>query len=84
MERNSASLDLEEMSKELSTDVCTLELIINAFKQKSNHDSIITFCRPVYSLTVQAVEELREGMTLTGNSLIFIFYFIIDRNHTFL
>ncbi|XP_013194644.2 S1 RNA-binding domain-containing protein 1 [Amyelois transitella] len=59
-------IDIEKMSKDLNTDISTLELIINAFKQKSLEDDIISFCRPVYSMAVQAVDQLQEGMTLTG------------------
>ncbi|KAJ0180641.1 hypothetical protein K1T71_004045 [Dendrolimus kikuchii] len=66
VERNTSTIDLIEMSEDLGTDVCTLELIINAFKQKTNEDSIITFCRPVYSVTIQATDQVREGTTLTG------------------
>lgn len=66
VERRTYNINLTEMSEDLGTDVCNLELIINAFKQKTNEDSIITFCRPVYSLSVQATDQVREGMTLTG------------------
>lgn len=54
------------MSKSLDTDISTLELIVNAFKQKPHEDHMISFCRPVYSLTVQATEQVKEGTTLTG------------------
>ncbi|XP_026757955.2 S1 RNA-binding domain-containing protein 1 [Galleria mellonella] len=60
------TLDIEKMSKDLGSDISTLELIIGAFKQKTNEDNIISFCRPVYSLNVQGVDQLQEGMTLTG------------------
>lgn len=59
-------MDVNKTSEDLNTDVCTLELIVNAFKQKAHEDNIITFCRPVYSLAVQATEQIKEGMSLTG------------------
>ncbi|XP_064293129.1 S1 RNA-binding domain-containing protein 1 isoform X1 [Plodia interpunctella] len=59
-------IDIEKMSKDLDTDRSTLDLIITAFKQKSHEDDIISFCRPVYSMAVKAVDQLQEGMTLTG------------------
>ncbi|XP_028170787.1 uncharacterized protein LOC114360313 [Ostrinia furnacalis] len=66
VETKTASINIESTSADLKTDTCTLELIINAFKQKSYEDNVITFCRPVYSLTVQAKDDIQEGMTLTG------------------
>lgn len=54
------------MSKSLNTDLSTLELVVNAFKQKPHEDNMINFCRPVYSLAVQATEQITEGITLTG------------------
>ncbi|CAH0406400.1 unnamed protein product [Chilo suppressalis] len=66
VESKAETVDIEKTSKDLDTDVCTLELIINAFKQKSYEDNVITFCRPVYSLAVQAKDQIQEGMTLTG------------------
>lgn len=66
METKTASINIEDTSRDLKTDTCTLELIINAFKQKSYEDNVITFCRPVYSLAVQAKEQIQDGMTLTG------------------
>lgn len=60
------TIDVSETSAELKTDVCTLELIINAFKQKKYEDNVITFCKPVYSVAVQNVDQLKEGTSLTG------------------
>lgn len=69
VEQLTLAIDIQVMSKDLGTDACTLELIINAFKQKAHEDNIITFCRPVYSVSVQATEQIQEGMSLTGKSL---------------
>ncbi|CAH0721794.1 unnamed protein product, partial [Brenthis ino] len=66
VERKCANIDTISMSKDLDTEVSTLELIINAFKQKAYEDNMITFCRPVYSMTVQATSQLEKGMSLTG------------------
>ncbi|CAH0748364.1 unnamed protein product [Diatraea saccharalis] len=66
VESKVATIDIEKISQNLDTDICTLELIINAFKQKSYEDNVITFCRPVYSLAIQAKDQIKEGMTLTG------------------
>ncbi|XP_049867445.1 uncharacterized protein YdcI [Pectinophora gossypiella] len=66
VQRKTACIDLQKMSKELNTDVCTLELIITAFKQKHHEDNIISFSRPVYSVCIDAMKEVRKGMTLTG------------------
>ncbi|KAI5634103.1 tex protein yqgF-like domain-containing protein [Phthorimaea operculella] len=66
VERKTSSIDLQTFSKELNTDINTLELILNAFKQKAHEDNIIAFSRPVYSLSVQATEQIQEGMTLQG------------------
>lgn len=66
MEQRTLTIDIQVMSEDLGTDACTLELIINAFKQKAHEDNIITYCRPVYSLMVQATEQITEGMSLTG------------------
>lgn len=60
------TIDISQTSEELKTDVCTLELIINAFKQKKYEDNVITFCKPVYSLAVQNLDQLKDGTTLTG------------------
>ncbi|KAJ8722577.1 hypothetical protein PYW07_003757 [Mythimna separata] len=59
-------IDISQTSEELKTDVCTLELIINAFKQKKYEDNVITFCKPVYSVAVQNMDQLTDGTTLTG------------------
>lgn len=69
VERKVVTLDITSVSKDLETDVSTLELIITAFKQKSYEDNIITFSRPVYSLAVQTSEQLVAGTTLTGKFL---------------
>ncbi|XP_075969769.1 uncharacterized protein YdcI [Anticarsia gemmatalis] len=66
VERKVATIDISNTSKELKTDTCTLELIINAFKQKKYEDNVITFCKPVYSVSVQNMEQLKEGTSLTG------------------
>lgn len=66
VERKCSSIDITVMSKDLETEVSTLELIINAFKQKAYDDNMITFCRPVYSMTVQDKSQLEKGMSLTG------------------
>ncbi|CAG9585265.1 unnamed protein product [Danaus chrysippus] len=66
VERKSRSIDISAMSKELNTDISNLELIINAFKLKAYEDNVITFCRPVYSMVVQASDQLKKGMSLTG------------------
>ncbi|KAM3963094.1 uncharacterized protein YdcI [Aphomia sociella] len=66
IETKTAGIDVDKMSKDLDADNSTLELIISAFKQKTTEENIISFCRPVYSISVQAVEQLQEGMTLTG------------------
>lgn len=66
VERVTVSIDIQVMSTDLGTDACTLELIISAFKRKTHEDNIISYCRPVYSMTVQATEQIREGMSLTG------------------
>nr|XP_021185041.2 S1 RNA-binding domain-containing protein 1 [Helicoverpa armigera] len=60
------TINISQTSEELSTDVCTLELIINAFKQKKYEDNVITFCKPVYSVAVLNAEQLKEGTSLTG------------------
>ncbi|CAH0701692.1 unnamed protein product [Spodoptera exigua] len=60
------AINVSETSAELNTDVCTLELIISAFKQKKYEDNVITFCKPVYSVAVQNVDQLKEGTSLTG------------------
>ncbi|XP_041976825.1 uncharacterized protein YdcI [Aricia agestis] len=65
VELRTRNLNLKSVSKDLDTDVCTLELIVNAFKQQ-REDKLITFCRPVYSVAVQATDQLKEGMSLTG------------------
>lgn len=70
VERKIVTVDITSLSKDLATDVSTLELIITAFKQKSYEDNVITFCRPVYSLAVQSNEQLVTGTTLTGNIFI--------------
>lgn len=67
VDRNISSIDIASVSKELKTDISTLDLIINAFKQKTNEDHIITFCKPVYSMAVQATDQIIEGLNLTGN-----------------
>lgn len=61
-----ATIDIVETSQELDTDVGTLELIINAFKQKKYDDNVISFCKPVYSVAVQNIDQLKDGMALTG------------------
>ncbi|XP_046964979.1 S1 RNA-binding domain-containing protein 1 isoform X2 [Vanessa cardui] len=66
VERKVVTIDIASMSKDLDTDVSTLELIVNAFKQKAYEDNMITFCRPVYSLSVQAPDQLKKGTSLTG------------------
>ncbi|XP_063620741.1 uncharacterized protein YdcI [Cydia splendana] len=66
VERKTSNLDISSLSKELKTDAGTLELIVNAFKQKPHEDNIIVFCKPVYSMAIQATDELKEGQTLTG------------------
>ncbi|XP_073943825.1 uncharacterized protein YdcI [Choristoneura fumiferana] len=66
VDRNISSIDIAAVSKELNTDMSTLDLIINAFKQKTNEDHIIVFCKPVYSMAVQATDQIREGLSLTG------------------
>ncbi|XP_050345646.1 uncharacterized protein YdcI-like [Nymphalis io] len=66
VERKVATLDNVSMSKDLNTDISTLELIVNAFKQKTYEDNMITFCRPVYSVSVQAPDQLKKGTSLTG------------------
>ncbi|CAG4911460.1 unnamed protein product [Colias eurytheme] len=66
VEGKTESIDKVSISKDLDTDVSTLELIITAFKQKSYEDNVITFCRPVYSLSVQTSEQLVAGTSLTG------------------
>ncbi|CAB3255382.1 unnamed protein product [Arctia plantaginis] len=66
VERKISGIDITRTSEELKTDTCTLELIINAFKQKKYEDNTITFCKPVYSVAVQNVEQLKEGTSLTG------------------
>ncbi|CAH2086281.1 unnamed protein product [Euphydryas editha] len=66
VERKVINIDIVSMSKDLDTDTSTLELIINAFKQKSYEDNMITFCKPVYSVSVQGTEQLKTGMSVTG------------------
>ncbi|CAG4988866.1 unnamed protein product [Parnassius apollo] len=66
VERKTAGIDLLVTSKDLNTDVSTLELILSAFKQKPYEDNVISFCRPVYSVSVQTSEQLAAGTTLTG------------------
>ncbi|XP_059057080.1 S1 RNA-binding domain-containing protein 1 [Achroia grisella] len=66
VESKLSGYDINKMSKDLDADVSTLELIIGALKQKTNEGNIISFCRPVYSISVQGVDQLQEGMTLTG------------------
>ncbi|XP_013180706.1 PREDICTED: S1 RNA-binding domain-containing protein 1 [Papilio xuthus] len=66
VERKTANIDLIATSKDLDTDVSTLELIISAFKQKPYEDNVISFCRPVYSVTIQTTEQIANGTTLTG------------------
>ncbi|CAH4037299.1 unnamed protein product [Pieris brassicae] len=66
VERNILTIDIPSLSKDLAADVSTLELIVTAFKQKSYEDNVITFCRPVYSVSVQSNEQLVTGTTLTG------------------
>ncbi|CAK1581749.1 unnamed protein product [Parnassius mnemosyne] len=66
VERKTAGIDLLITSKDLNTDVSTLELILSAFKQKPYEDNVISFCRPVYSVSVQTSEQLTAGTTLTG------------------
>lgn len=61
------------MSKDLDTDMSTLELIINAFKQKSYEENMITFCKPVYSVSVQDSEQLKKGMSVTGKEYYCLF-----------
>ncbi|KAJ8725764.1 hypothetical protein PYW08_003947 [Mythimna loreyi] len=59
-------IDISQTSEELKTDVCTLELIINAFKQKKYEDDVITFSKPVYCVALQNMDQLADGTTLTG------------------
>ncbi|XP_072943686.1 uncharacterized protein YdcI [Epargyreus clarus] len=66
VERKTLGIDTVAMAKDLITDVCTLDLIISAFKQKPYEDNVITFCRPVYSMAVQASDQIAIGTTLTG------------------
>ncbi|XP_045542699.1 uncharacterized protein YdcI [Papilio machaon] len=66
VERKTINIDLVATSKDLDTDVSTLELIINAFKQKPYEDNVISFCRPVYSVTIQTTDQIANGTTLTG------------------
>ncbi|XP_004930431.1 S1 RNA-binding domain-containing protein 1 isoform X1 [Bombyx mori] len=66
VEQKTSSINIDRISEDLQTDVGTLELIISAFKQKSYEENIIRFVKPVYSLSVQVKEQLKEGMTLTG------------------
>ncbi|CAD0196891.1 unnamed protein product [Chrysodeixis includens] len=66
IESKVATINIIETSQELSTDVGTLELIINAFKQKKYDDNVISFCKPVYSVAVQNMDQLKDGMALTG------------------
>ncbi|KAL4714572.1 hypothetical protein ACJJTC_006618 [Scirpophaga incertulas] len=66
VESKTSTINIETTIKNLNTDICTLELIISAFKQKPYEDNVITFCRPVYSLAVQSKDQIQEGMTLTG------------------
>ncbi|CAK1545264.1 unnamed protein product [Leptosia nina] len=66
VERRCVNIDLTSLTKDLDTDVSTLELILTAFKQKSYEDNIITFCRPVYSISVQTSEQIIAGTKLTG------------------
>ncbi|KPI91610.1 S1 RNA-binding domain-containing protein 1 [Papilio xuthus] len=66
VERKTVNIDLIATSKDLDTDVSTLELIISAFKQKPYEDNVISFCRPVYSVTIQTTEQIANGTTLTG------------------
>ncbi|XP_013146371.1 PREDICTED: S1 RNA-binding domain-containing protein 1 isoform X2 [Papilio polytes] len=66
VERKTINIDLVATSKDLDTDVSTLELIISAFKQKPYEDNVISFCRPVYSVTIQTTEQIANGTKLTG------------------
>lgn len=72
VDRKCSTIDVTAMSKDLDTEVSTLELIINAFKQKAYEDNMITFCRPVYSVAVQDRSQLVKGMSLTGKTLVII------------
>lgn len=67
VESKIVTIDISQTSEELKTDLCTLELIINAFKQKKYEDNVITFCKPVYSMAVQNMDQLMDGTTLTGD-----------------
>jgi hypothetical protein len=73
VESKTSNINMDRTSKDLDTDICTLELILNAFKQKSYEDNVITFCRPVYSLAIQAKDQIQEGMTLTGINIFHLF-----------
>lgn len=66
IENKVLTIDKEAVIRDLNIDISTLDLILTAFKQKAAEDNLITFSKPVYSLAVQATEQLREGMTLTG------------------
>ncbi|XP_068629691.1 uncharacterized protein YdcI-like [Battus philenor] len=66
IERKTVNIDLAVMSKDLNTDLSTLELIISAFKQKPYEDNVISYCRPVYSVSIQTTEQLAIGTSLIG------------------
>ncbi|KAG7307545.1 hypothetical protein JYU34_007751 [Plutella xylostella] len=61
-----SSFDLESFRQEMQVDGPDMELIVSAFKQKSNADDMISFSKPVYSISVQNTEQLKDGMSLTG------------------
>lgn len=82
VEAKLASINLASLSEDFDTDISTMELIINAFKQKSYEDNVISFSKPIYSMSIQTPDEIKEGMTLTGNYhlSVNIFFIPIKRN----
>ena len=59
------SIDIDKMSKELSTDVYTLEDIVNNLK-KPNKDPRDELAKPLLKSNILEIKDLQKGMELEG------------------
>ena len=59
------SIDIDKMSKELSTDVYTLEDIVNNLK-KPNRDPRDELAKPLLKSNILEIKDLQKGMELEG------------------
>lgn len=82
-ERSLSSFDIESFRHETQVDGPDMELIVSAFKQKTNADDMISFSKPVYSISVQNTEQLKDGMSLTGNDCCLHIYIFVIHNYTY-